>query len=207
MPYIVFALILLSCQVVSAEQSLEPPITLSEPAKGVLLVADRSMPDPRFQQTVILLLEHNDQRGTLGLVLNRPSDLTLADALPDSMYQDKSLPLSWGGPVGQRNIFMLLRTGDAPAESDPVFADIVWSASAAVLETLLSGEDDSRRLRLFFGVSSWAPGQLAGELAHGGWKLFEAQTGAVFHDGDPTELWRHFIEAPVQILARLSHAP
>ena len=204
MPYIIYAFLLLSTPIVGAESKLDPPLSVREPAKGVLLVADRSMPDPRFQQTVILLLEHDDARGTLGLVLNRPSDMTLDDALPDSPYQDNPLPLGWGGPVSQHHIFMLWQSDEALEESSLVFDNLIWSASAKVLTTLLSEDYDTRPLRVFFGLASWAPGQLAGELTHDGWKLFEGQTGAVFYDGDPNALWQYFIDAPARILAHRS---
>ncbi|MEZ5589735.1 MAG: YqgE/AlgH family protein [Gammaproteobacteria bacterium] len=165
------------------------------------------MPDSRFQETVILILEHENMRGTLGLVLNRPTDITLVDVLPESPYQDASLALDWGGPVGRENLFMLLRTDQLPEESEPVFADIVWSASAKVLANTLAEPVNDATLRVCLGIASWAPGQLDKELSRGGWKLFQAQIGAVFNDLAPVELWRHFIDAPTQILAQTGIAP
>jgi len=202
MPYLSALLLLLCLPAVTTAVPDLPPLSVNEPTKGILLVADRSMPDPRFQQTVILILEHDSTRGTLGLVLNRPSDVTLANALPDLPKQAQNLALGWGGPVSQSNLFLLLRTTTPPEESDPVFADIVWSASAKVLETLIKAQPESDSLRIFFGLASWAPGQLENELAHSGWKLFQAQTDTVFNTADPVELWRHFIDAPVRILAQ-----
>lgn len=198
-----FVILLLGLHVSTAEP-LQPPLSVNQAAQGVLLVADRSMPDPRFQETVILILEHEDKRGTLGLVLNRPTDITLTDALPESPYQSTPLALGWGGPVGQENLFMLLRTDRPPEESERVFADIVWSASAKVLANSLDGSVDDTKLRVFLGLSSWAPGQLEKELNHGGWQLFQAQVGAIFSDLDPVDLWRHFIEAPTRLLAQTS---
>ena len=201
-----FVILLLSLHA-SAEVALQPPLSVTQPAKGVLLVADRSMPDPRFQETVILILEHEDRRGTLGLVLNRPTDITLADVLPESPYQSTPLALSWGGPVGQENLFVLLRTDNPLQESEPVFADIVWSASAKVLANSLAKSVDNATLRVFLGLASWAPGQLDKELSRGGWKLFQAQISAVFNELAPVELWRHFIDAPTQILAQTEVPP
>ena len=208
MPYFccIFLFLLFSLSA-NAVPPLTAPISVNQPAKGVLLVAKRSMPDPRFQQTVILLLEHDAVRGTLGLVLNRPTDLTLADVLLDLQSNDKpvqakTLSLGWGGPVSREHLFMLLQVAEPAEESIPVFANIVWSASAKVLETVLAEQVDKTAFRVFLGLASWAPGQLDNELAHSGWQLFLAQTAAVFGDNDPVELWRYFIDAPVQVLAQ-----
>jgi len=204
MPYLCCGLfVLLFSLFANAAPPLTAPISINQPAKGVLLVAKRSMPDPRFQQTVILLLEHDAVRGTLGLVLNRPTDLTLADAVPDLPSNNK-LALGWGGPVSREHLFMLLQAAEPPEESTPVFANIVWSASAKVLQAVLAEQAD--KVRVFLGLASWAPGQLDNELVHGGWQLFQAQTAAVFGDNQPVELWRHFIDAPVQVLAQFGRS-
>ena len=184
--------------------SLTPPISVNKPAKGVFLVADRSMPDPRFQNTIILILEHDDKRGTLGLILNKSLDITLGNTLPESQFDGHPFPMRLGGPVGQDKIFMVFKSAQEIAvKMRPVKGELFWSGSPTTLEHLLQKGLDESQLRLFIGVSSWAPGQLANELKQSGWKLFAMQERVIFNtdkdDGD--KLWRHFIDAPSQILA------
>src|SRR5215467_7295090 len=84
-----------------------PEFSPSSVEKGVFLVASPSLNDPNFQQTVVLVLEHGPQ-GTLGLILNRATDMLLSEALPDvSILKGTTHRLFAGGPV-QPNILLLL---------------------------------------------------------------------------------------------------
>ena len=196
--------LVLYCMNLTATERLPAPISVSEPAQGVFLVADHTMPDPRFQNTIILILEHNDKRGTLGLILNKPLDVTLGNTLPGSQFDGHPFPMRLGGPVGQDKIFMVFTAAqDMALKMRPVTSGLFWSGSPATLEHLLQAGYDESQLRLFIGVSSWAPGQLANELKQSGWKLFAMQERVIFNteqDNDD-DLWRHFIDAPRQILA------
>jgi putative AlgH/UPF0301 family transcriptional regulator len=78
--------------------------------KGMFLVAHPDMLDPRFQQTVILLLSHG-KRGTLGLIINRPTRTQLSQALPDLEIPNKARHLLFfGGPVGINSLLFLVRS-------------------------------------------------------------------------------------------------
>lgn len=205
MPVLQILLFLLLGGVAGAE-TLKPPISVAAPAKGVLLVADRTMPDRRFQRTVILILEHDAGRGTLGLVLNRPTDVTLDQIMPDSGFRNHPMPINWGGPVAQNNLFMLFQANKAVAGSLPLASGLFWSASPTTLAALQQSGYDETTLLLFIGAAGWAPGQLDNELGQDSWKLFAIQTGAVFHNNKDNPdngdaLWHHFVDAPVQIMA------
>ncbi len=174
---------ILLLSLISATVLAQAPV--AEPAPGVFLVATEEMPDPRFRQTVILLLEH-DENGTLGLVINRPTDVMLREALPEA--PDNPHPVYWGGPVAP-NMALLLGRGEPPeGQSEPVLDEVWWSADAEVLEALLNEGAGSERLRVFLGHSGWSAGQLAGELSRDGWALLQATPEQVF-SADPAGLW------------------
>jgi putative transcriptional regulator len=154
--------------------------------RGQLLVAGPKLTDPNFDRTVVLIGEHGAE-GAMGVVLNRPAPVTVAEAVPplaDLAGPDD--PVYVGGPVQQQAIVVL--------------ADFVEPAEAGVLvfETIgfLPGEIDDpasvgelRAVRVFAGYAGWAPGQLEGELAEDAWIVEPARPEDVFGT-DPDRLWR-----------------
>lgn len=169
------------------------PPTRITPQKGVLLVAKRSMRDPRFQRTVVLLLAHGDE-GTLGLIINRPTDIPLSQALPELAVPAKEPHiLFFGGPVGINMLIFLVRTGAPLQQAAHVMADVYYSADKDTLEQLLKEHRDAHELRLYVGHSGWAPGQLAAEIARGDWLLVRGDSKTVF-EKDLESIWPELIE-------------
>lgn len=166
------------------------------PEKGVFLVAKRSMPDPRFRETVVLLLAHGDG-GTLGVIINRPTDIPFSEALPDlSDISEENHTLFFGGPVALDRLVFLMRAGTPPTPAEHVMADVYYSASRDVLEGLLKQSKGARELRMFVGHSGWSPGQLASEIARGDWLLVRADARTVF-EKELDEIWPELIhESP-----------
>ncbi len=165
------------------------------PAAGVLLVAKPKMADPRFQETVVLLLAHGEE-GTLGLILNRPTDLSLARLMPDLEAPEKERHvIFYGGPVGLNLLLYLVRGTDAPDEARSVLGNVYYGADRDKLGKLLKGPQDAGTLRLYVGHAGWAPGQLAGEIARGDWLLVKGDSRIVF-EGDLPNLWRELMQQP-----------
>jgi putative transcriptional regulator len=163
------------------------------PAKGMLLVAARGLADPRFHESVVLLLEYG-KAGTMGVIVNRASGVSPGRVLPEiEGLKTRDDELFFGGPVLPNVVIMLARRERAPPESDHVFADVYYSASSVTLEQLLAEGRSSERLRLFFGHAGWAPGQLEAELARGDWHVVPADLDVVFA-ADPPQVWRRLIE-------------
>lgn len=134
-----------------------------------LLVASPSLLDPNFLHSVVLIVEH-DEEGALGLILNRPLPLPLAQVGVDGEmeYQGPEETTAWrGGPVDpQRGI--LLVQGGLPEEEDTV-VDLTHFVSHRkdLLQHLLA--DPLARYRLFLGYAGWGAGQLDQELELGAW--------------------------------------
>ncbi|MFQ5935603.1 MAG: YqgE/AlgH family protein [Acidiferrobacterales bacterium] len=163
------------------------------PEKGVFLVAKRGMPDPRFQRTVVLLLAHSDQ-GTLGLIINRPTEILLSRVLPDlKAPASKQHALFFGGPVGMDMLLFLTRSGAPPERTRHVMADVYYSADRDTLEQLLETQKGSSELRMYIGHSGWAPGQLASEIARGDWLLVHGDSNTIFKS-DLKTIWPKLID-------------
>ncbi|MCP5459173.1 MAG: YqgE/AlgH family protein [Gammaproteobacteria bacterium] len=172
------------------------PMPVAKPAKGVFLVATQAMPDPRFWHSVILLLLH-DETGTLGLIVNHPTDLRMDKVLPDLAQSVKwRYPLFYGGPVA-RDILLFLVGDRAFGEGlEPILPDrVFFSGDRTVLERLLAADPPPERLRLYLGHAGWAPQQLEAELARGGWRLFRADPTLLFHES-PQSIWDLFLMQP-----------
>lgn len=161
--------------------------TVREPAPGVLLVADDRMADPRFSHAVVLLIKH-DITGSWGLIINKPTDVKLAEVLPSLEESSKDHHVYFGGPVQVDHLMFLFR--DDSDETDPGtgLPGIHWSDSKETLKEHL--DRTPKQVRAYAGYAGWAPGQLAFEIAHGGWTMMEGQGQNVFSD-DPEGLWRH----------------
>jgi putative transcriptional regulator len=169
------------------------PDQIVAPDKGVFLVANPTMRDPRFQRTVVLLLEHND-KGTLGVIINRPTEMLLSHALPDLKgAKNGTHTVFFGGPVGLNTLVFLLRSSEPPQASSHVMADVYYSADRNALESALNQRKKTNELRMFFGHAGWAPGQLAGELLRGDWLLVRADSHSVF-EKKLDALWQELID-------------
>ena len=157
---------------------------MSESLRGQLLVASPSLLDPNFRRTVILVLEHDDE-GTVGLVLNRPSETTVADAIPPlTELVAPADVVSVGGPVQPDAVSVLAEWDDPDAAASIVFAEIGAIPAEAELEDVVAV---TRRRRVFAGYAGWSPGQLEMELTEPSWIVAPAEPDDVFGSGD--DLW------------------
>jgi len=160
------------------------------PEAGALLVAREGLPDPRFHQAVVLLLEHGPQ-GTAGLIINRPTRLGLAEALPGLQAVAAVVdPLFYGGPVAPRVFIVLVNTAESPPEPSQKLLDAVYLTGPEPLADWLGTERPRSAYRVFAGYAGWAPEQLASELLRGDWQIVKATEQLVF-GADPGGMWSH----------------
>ena len=171
-----------------AELVAVPGVRAAALEAGMLLVARDEMPDVRFREAVVLIVQ-GGARGTAGLVLNRPSRLVLAEAVPAlAELAGSDRVLSYGGPVAPQSLMALVKAVDAPPEpAQQVFARIYLTGPES-LAGWLSGREVPPDYRVFAGYAGWAPGQLDRELAQGDWLVLAADEDALFAD-DEAGLW------------------
>lgn len=177
-----------------------------EPTPGTLLVASAELVDPNFADTVVLLLDIDDT-GALGVVLNRPSMVPVADVLAD--WRDTvSEPgvLFRGGPVGTDGalaVARLARTDDEPVGFRPAFADVGLVDLDSPVELVDGG---LAALRIFAGYAGWGAGQLVEEIEEGSWYVVSAEAADVFRE-DPVDLRRDVLRRQPGELAWASTRP
>jgi len=172
---------------------------------GKLLVATPALADPNFADTVVLLLDVED--GALGVILNRPSPVTVAEVLgPWSARVAEPEVLFRGGPVGTDAALAVALLRD-PADVPVGFRVVDGRLGLIDLDTpteLLDGSLEG--LRIFAGYAGWAAGQLEAEIEEGSWYVVLGETVDVFGD-DAARLWRRVMRRQPGRLAWHSTRP
>jgi putative transcriptional regulator len=166
------------------------PAAAQSLATGSLLVASPELSDPMFARSVVLVLRHDDQ-GTLGVVLNRPTNLVPATIFPElgdgiGSYEGH---LFRGGPIAPTRLLYIVRGLAAATVNGPeVLEKVFLSIDDASLPDMTRLADGTNDLRLYAGHAAWVPGQLQSEINAGGWEVLPATPELVFHS-DPGRLW------------------
>lgn len=156
------------------------------------LIAMPGLRDAAFAKSVIYLCEHSE-RGALGLIINKPSDINLKnlfDKVELSLLRDDliKVPVFHGGPVQTERGFVLhepmLTRGATPSETAyastmSIPGGLEMTTSKDVLEALSSGAGP-RRVLVSLGYSAWGQGQLESELAENSWLTVEADASVIF---------------------------
>ena len=162
----------------------------NDAANGVFLVASPALVDPNFRHSVVLVTQMPDG-GSIGFIVNRPGERSLAQILPDNAVLKRfTEPVYLGGPVEAAGLFAVFRAKDNPPGALRVLGDVSFAMDPAVLEQLLHAPPE--RVRFFNGYAGWAPGQLALELERGGWHVLNADAGSVFREKTDT-LWQELL--------------
>jgi len=156
-------------------------------ASGFLLVASQQMADPRFRKTVILVSRHGNT-GHVGVIVNRPQDITLDKIFPEYPAARK-FSLFAGGPVFPEQISYLVRGADAVEGTLAISGTIYLAYDLSLLGELLSGKRHYTDLRVVHGMASWAPWQLEREIKQGDWFVMPLDDADIF-DRPPAEMWQ-----------------
>lgn len=171
------------------------PIQFRDPKNlgaGKLLVASRGLGDPNFAKTVILLV-HYDEKGVVGLVLNRRTDVPLSRVLDLEKAKDRSDPVYLGGPVGPSGAFALFQTSAKMEKAENIFGGVYLIADKALFEQTISAQPDPSVFHVYLGYTGWTQNQLRTEVQLGAWFVFPPDAATVFNS-DPDSLWLQMIE-------------
>jgi len=186
----------------SADRSRETPGTIRHEtqklAQGRFLVATNRIKDRIFGRSVILLVAH-ERSGSMGLMINKETESTIADLLPDVReLAGKPDRLYFGGPVSLGEVFLLVRMNEKPEESVKVVGNIYMSKSMALLKRLADGRKQGDKFRFYAGYAGWGAGQLEAEIIRGDWFVIEANPDIVFEQ-DPSALWDRLMPKTISI--------
>jgi putative transcriptional regulator len=172
--------------------------------RGKLLLAGPMLKDPNFDRAVVFITEHNED-GAMGLVLNRPSEATVGDAVPDLTWiADAGDAVYVGGPVAPNGVIVLAEWDDPTQAVVLVEDDLGFVPGDADDPDLLAAA--VRRARVYAGHAGWGPGQLEGELAEEAWIVQPPRREELFSE-DAEGLWPAVLRRMGREFALLSTMP
>ncbi len=175
---------------------------------GTLLLANTDLLEPTFRRSVIYVVEHNDG-GTLGVVLNRPSETAVYNVLPQwAKLATKPKTMFIGGPV-KRDAALCLATLRVGA--DPTGVPGLRHVQGRVVMVDLDAEPDSlaplvEGVRIFAGYSGWTIGQLEGEIERDDWIVLSALPADVLVE-PKVDLWARILRRQPMPLSLMATHP
>ncbi|PLX78602.1 MAG: hypothetical protein C0616_14285 [Desulfuromonas sp.] len=164
-------------------------VTSLSPAPGRLLIASDQIRDERFHHAVILLLRH-DAHGSVGLILNKPTDFTIDSLLPENEKKGAgTTPIYSGGPLNPSTISVLWGGMSPPSGSADIIPGLAISGVEEMLLGLAMDELGAYSYRVLSGYCGWAPGQLEHELRRRDWQV-RGSGKLPLLEIDPGQMWR-----------------
>ena len=170
---------------------------LSESIFTELLVAKPSMQDPRFKETVIVMLYHNQEEGAAGLVINKPIDtLSIRELFnssslsPPEKIVEKEITVYWGGPVDPQHIFFIHSSDYKSSDFISSNNDFTITREPKVLFDIAKNKGPKEYI-ILLGIAVWESGQLDSEMMRGDWDKKLNNYTPLFDNGK--EMWRHLI--------------
>ncbi|MCG8461564.1 MAG: YqgE/AlgH family protein [Holophagales bacterium] len=168
----------------SADATLETP---------VFLLAMPQVLDPFFRRSVVLLIRHEED-GSLGFIVNRPTELKIADILEDLEVEwqgDDESCAFFGGPVSPE-MGTLVFLDPTAEDDDAISPGVSMSQSMADLEAVSNMRPES--YRLFLGYAGWGEGQLEQEILRNDWLIAPVDRDLIF-SGSTDQVWRAALES------------
>lgn len=185
--------------------SIEDPSVSQYPLLGKLLVASPLLRDPNFEQSVVLVVAH-DESSALGVVLNRATEVEVT-AIIDGWEHLVAAPsvVFEGGPVQPEAAICVARAQHGfDADGFSPFMDRIGTLDVTREPESFSGQLDG--LRVFAGYAGWATGQLESEVTEGAWFVCDALPGDPFV-AQPEDLWSMVLRRQDGLLAAVAFFP
>lgn len=188
--------------------SADEPLILQEHAAGRLLVASPLLMDATFSRTLLLLANH-DLEGSMGFIINRPTELLVENVLEG--FPRGGIPIYEGGPVGQDTLHYLHTLADLP-DSQHLGAGVYWGGDFEELQTrVLEGKATAKQVRFFMGYSGWEGGQLDHEVTEDeSWLVTDYRQLDIFTKRNPDVQYVSILRrmgGPYKLLATLPPHP
>jgi len=159
--------------------------------RGHFLIASKPLKDPNFFRTVVLIVDH-DEEGAMGLVINRPSSVSVAHALSEHFeFPINDEVLYFGGPVKPTDLFILHNSEELDNGAEPVIPGLYIGNSPEIFKSIVRSAaegDRSFEYRIFSGCAGWSSSQLENELSRGDWYHMPVASEAFLYE-DPYRFW------------------
>ena len=177
---------------------------LKKPAQGSLLISEPFMNDNYFKRTVVLLSEH-DEKGSVGFILNKLTDICLNKAVED--FPDFDAPLFFGGPVDTDMLFYIHTLGDKLQGARKIAGNIYWGGDYEQLKFLADTKQiRPNEVRFYAGYAGWMPKQLDNELKEKSWLISGSSIDFAFRS-NTSSLWSDVLKSMGSEFAILANFP
>jgi len=175
-----------------------------EPKQGKILISEPLMNDFHFGRSVILLIDHEETEGSLGIIINKTLNAEVGQIVDE--FPDFEAPVYLGGPVADNQLFFIHTLGDLLPDSSPIIDGLYWGGDKETLKTLINtGIANESNTRFYLGYAGWDAGQLVNELVRNSWLISDITVEQFLHTptekmwvnfvrrmGSPYELWERF---------------
>jgi len=177
---------------------------LKKPIQGSLLISEPFLLDSYFKRAVVLLSEHDD-KGTLGFILNKPTDVMLNDAVED--FPDFNVTLYFGGPVDTDTLFYVHTLGLKLEGAKEILPGLWWGGDYEQLKFLVDTKQiEKENIRFYAGYAGWEPKQLDTELKDKSWVVSDLASDFTFFD-NPKTLWSQVLRSMGNEYAIIANFP
>ncbi|MCB0806522.1 MAG: YqgE/AlgH family protein [Bacteroidales bacterium] len=157
-----------------------------KPSKGKILISEPFLIDYYFKRSVVLLAEHNDE-GSFGLIINKPVDLKLSEAIKN--FPDFNTQVYLGGPVKTDSLYFIHTRGELIEDSMQILDGLYWGGDIEHVKELITiGKLQPDEIKFFIGYSGWISKQLEGELSRNSWLVANIKAEQVMQT-DTEKLW------------------
>lgn len=161
-----------------------------EPEAGDLLIAEPLMSDGTFRRSVVILIEHSENAGSMGFITNHYSGYDLND-LVEEVITDEEIPIYIGGPVHHDRLYYIHTLGDIIPDSINIGNELFLSGNfEAIIEYINSGATVNGKIKFFLGYSGWEKSQLKAELKNYDWAVSKHTNAERILTLDEEEAWR-----------------
>ena len=166
-------------------------LSLLNPSVGKLLISEPFLADPNFKRSVILLTEHSEQ-GSVGFILNQPSNLIITDLIPDILTGE--FPVFIGGPVEVDIIHFIHRCYDKIGGGEEIAEGVYWGGDFETLKLLINSNNiEEGEVKFFLGYTGWDAKQLEGEIVSNTWIVSDQYHQDTLFSDNEEELWKEVI--------------
>jgi len=179
-----------------------PGMAIAQTQKPFFLVATRTLMDPIFAESVVLMVPPKEPPLVSGVIINKPTTMPVRRVFPQApQAADLSGTAFYGGPVDLDEPCLTFRSAHLPSKSARLLDDLDLIADADSISNFLKDPGGVKELRLYMGRAQWSVDQLHAEIYEGSWYIMPADVGLVF-SSNPKHLWSELVERGDLLKAR-----
>lgn len=172
--------------------------------KGNLLISEPFLDDENFSRSVVFLSEVANT-GSIGFILNKPTDLTTNDALPGVL--SFNFPLYIGGPMENVTLHFIYKGNAHIRNSIEIIPGVYWGGNLDDVNTSIeNGYLNPNDFKFFLGYSGWDGGQLENEIEQKAWWMIPGNKAIVFAANTNT-MWKETVKLLGDDFAYMANSP